>query len=189
MKKLVFKVEPKSPLAKKVTEFWNCYIGKSYKGDDPYYIIEYDDNYKIVDYLAYDDYDFSSKHGDNLFSSSSIPSFIHFPKVIREEMIKRSVSKSPVPFVINLSCSANNGGFRWGEQPEGSDFWFDVIDLKNFDLFYKQFKIKEHESRLSKQESPLRRGSCNNTSGICCRKHKARVTFISPGYQKITGRG
>lgn len=187
MKRLVFKVEPKSPLAKKITEFWDYYIRRGYKGDAPYYIIEYDDNYKIVDYLAYDDY--APKYDDILFDSTSMLSFIHFPKVIREEMIKRSVSKSPVPFVINLTCSTSDGGFRWSDQPEDHDFWFKVIDCRNFDLFYKQFKIKEHESRLSKQESPLRGGSSNITSGICCRKHKARVTVVSLGYQKVTGRG
>jgi hypothetical protein len=59
--------------------------------------------------------------------------------------------------------------------------------IKHF--FEKVFKIKEHESRLSEQESPLRRGSGINTSGICCRKHKARVTVVSPSYKEIFGRG
>jgi hypothetical protein len=58
-----------------------------------------------------------------------------------------------------------------------------------FDLSNYKFKIKSNESRLQEQESPLRRGSGEIVCGICCRKHKPRVTVKSVGYKKVIGRG
>ena len=59
-----------------------------------------------------------------------------------------------------------------------------MFDLKNYKL-----KFKNYESRLQEQESPLRRGSGEIVCGICCRKHKPRVTVKSVGYKKVIGRG
>jgi hypothetical protein len=58
-----------------------------------------------------------------------------------------------------------------------------------FDLSNYKFKIKSNESRLQKQESPLRGGSRELTSGVRCRVNKARVTVSSPGYKEVIGRG
>ena len=58
-----------------------------------------------------------------------------------------------------------------------------------FDLSNYKFKIKSNESRLQEQESPLRGGSGEVKCGICCRKHKPRVTVKSVGYKEVVGRG
>ena len=58
-----------------------------------------------------------------------------------------------------------------------------------FDLSNYKLKIKKHESRLQEQESPLRGGSGEVKCGICCRKHKPRVTVKSVGYKEVVGRG
>ena len=58
-----------------------------------------------------------------------------------------------------------------------------------FDLSNYKFKIKSNESRLQEQESPLRGGSREFTSGVRCRVYKARVAVSSPGYKKVIGRG
>lgn len=60
-----------------------------------------------------------------------------------------------------------------------------MFDLTN----YKHLKTLHNESRLQKQESPLRGGSREFTGGICCRKHKPRVTVKSVSYKKVIGRG
>ena len=60
-----------------------------------------------------------------------------------------------------------------------------MFDLSN----YKQLKTLKNESRLQEQESPLRGGSGEIKCGVCCRKHKPRVTVKSVGYQKVIGRG
>lgn len=189
MGRLVFIVKPNSDEARQVVKFWNGYDKESeYTGDGRKYIIEYDECYCITGYTCDDDYSPSTTK-DHIFHYTDLPSFLSFPKEIRDEMLSRTKYKSPIPFILYLQEDYGGGGFTWSDQIEGSEFWDHVINNRDFDLFYKHFNLKNNESRLSKQESPLRGGSSNITSGICCRKHKARVTVVSLGYKEVTGRG
>ena len=186
MSKIYFKASNDS-IAKKIVAFWNpyCMHINNYIGNGRGYLITYNDTtYEITGYECR-----SPKSGEDARIFEGITPFMEFPTEIKDEMIRRSTSKSPVAFVLCEHAGASNGGFDWSETSEGHDFWSEIIGDHNFDLFYKHFNTKHYESRLSEQESPLRRGSGINTSGICCRKHKARVTVVSPGYKEIFGRG
>ena len=119
-----------------------------------------------------------------------IPPFMALPKDIQKEVILRSRDKSPIPFINNVAVSYYGGGFIWEEEPEGRQFWSDVLEHNNTEVFYSKFKKHlDNESRLQEQESPLRRGSREFTSGVRCRVNRARVEICSPGYQEVSGRG
>ena len=81
------------------------------------------------------------------------------------------------------SCLGFDGRrYTLNGKAEGWSWSSPMFDLTNY-------KIKSNESRLQEQESPLRRGSGEIVCGICCRKHKPRVTVKSVGYKKVIGRG
>ena len=149
-----------------------------------YYCINYDPaTYKITDYCCTG----SSSKVD--FYKDTIPTFMTLPLDIQIEVVKRSKSKSPIPFLQDIAVSSLDGGFAWFDTPEGNDFWNSVLMDGDIDLFYKHFKSKENESRLQEQESPLRGGSGEIKCGLCRRKHKPRVEIKPIGYKKVVGRG
>ena len=149
-----------------------------------WYYIDYDpETLEITDYRCQADPPSSSSYKDIL------PPFMNLPLDIQVEMVSRARYNSPVPFLLNVSNDYSNGGFNWDDTPEGWDFWNKVLNEGDTDLFYKQFKSKQHESRLFEQESPLRRGSREFTSGVRSRVNKARVTVSSLGYKEVVGRG
>jgi hypothetical protein len=149
-----------------------------------YYFIDYDPaTYKITNYGCAD----SPSNVD--FRENTIPLFMTLPLDIQMEVVKRSKSNSPIPFLRDIAVSTPDGGFAWCDTPEGNDFWNRVLIDGDIDLFYKQFKSKENESRLQEQENPLRGGSGEIKCGLCCRKHKPRVEINSIGYKKVVGRG
>ena len=151
---------------------------------DSYYYIDYDPKtFQIKDYLWAD-----NPEGDVIIKDI-LPPFMNLPLDIQIEVVGRSRYNSPIPFLINMHNDFSRGGFNWDDTPEGWDFWNKVLNEGDTDLFYKQFKSKQHESRLFEQESPLRGGSREFTSGIRSRVNKARVTVSSPGYKKVIGRG
>lgn len=178
--------------AKKVVNFWNPYckgftpMSGLINGSNTYYIIKYDLHNRIESYICMDNVD---TEGAIVYNKDNWPRFMSFPQEIRDVMIEKSIDRSPIPFILDLTAGDTDGGFTWSYTVEGTDFWSDVIENKNFSRFYNYFNIKKDESRLFEQESPLRRGSGDITSGVCCRKHKARVTIISPCYQEVIGRG
>lgn len=47
----------------------------------------------------------------------------------------------------------SQGGFNWGETPEKSDFWYEVIINKNFDVFFEEYPKQKH---LSEEEEVLK---------------------------------
>ena len=151
---------------------------------DSYYFIDYDPaTYKITNYGCAD----SPRSVDHYYDT--IPVFMTLPLDIQIEVVKKSKSKSPIPFLQDIAVSSLDGGFAWFDTPEGNDFWNSVLMDGDIDLFYKHFKSKENESRLQEQESPLRGGSGEIKCGLCCRKHKPRVEVKSVGYKKVVGRG
>lgn len=188
MRRLAFRVNGN---AKQIAEALNWYTegrglykmnGNAKEGS--HYILDYDDNsYNILAYECEDEPSGVYRYFTN------IPAFMTFPREVQKKMIERSMKGSPIPFILEVSASNSNGGFSWTETPEGRDFWSSVINNRNFELFNNYFKTKEYESRLQEQESPLRGGSGEVKCGICCRKHKPRVTVKSVGYKEVIGRG
>lgn len=151
---------------------------------DNYYCIDYDPKtYKIIDYICVE------SPGGDIIEKDTLPPFMNLPLDIQIEVVSRSRDNSPIPFLMNICNDFNHGGFDWDSTPEGWDFWSDVLSKGDTDLFYKQFKSKQHESRLQEQESPLRGGSREFTSGVRSRVNKARVTVKSIGYKEVVGRG
>ena len=149
-----------------------------------YYYIDYNPGtYKITNYNCED----SPSNVD--FYKEIIPTFMQLPLDIQIEIVNRSRCKSFIPFLNDVCLSESGGGFDWSNTPEGWEFWNKVLNNGDTDLFYKQFNLKDNESRLQEQESPLRRGSREFTSGVRCRVNKARVTVSSPGYKEVIGRG
>ena len=152
--------------------------------ENNYYCIEYNPKtYKITDYVCTE-----YLRGDEI-KKDTLPPFMDLPLDIQIEVVSRSGSKSPIPFLREVSACDSGGGFDWDDTPEGGDFWHSVLAEGDIDLFYKQFKSKQHESRLFEQESPLRGGSREFTSGVRSRVNKARVTVSSLGYKEVVGRG
>ena len=149
-----------------------------------YYYIDYDPaTYKIINYCC----EASPNNVD--FYNDTIPTFMTLPLDIQIEVVKRSKSNSPVPFLKDIYAGSSDGGFIWRDTPEGHEFWESILEDDDIDLFYDHFKSKKHESRLQEQESPLRGGSGEIKCGLCCRKHKPRVEVKSVGYKKVIGRG
>lgn len=68
-----------------------------------------------------------------------VPVFISFPFEIQKMMVEKSSSKSCIPFLRSICVMESGGGFNWANTEEGSDFWDEVIDYKNFDIFFKKY--------------------------------------------------
>ena len=66
-----------------------------------------------------------------------------FPPEVVEKMLERQVeqgNKRDVSVFEGWSCqSKDNGGFRWSDTIEGSNFWMQVIDKKDFRLFFREY--------------------------------------------------
>lgn len=70
-----------------------------------------------------------------------------FPVEIVERMLECQVeqgNKRDVSiFEKNIYQTTKNGGFNWWETNDGEDFWNDVINNKNFALFFERYPKKE----------------------------------------------
>ena len=42
-------------------------------------------------------------------------------------------------FQNNISSNYDEGGFDWLETPEGYNFWWDVINERDFNLFFEKY--------------------------------------------------
>jgi hypothetical protein len=42
-------------------------------------------------------------------------------------------------FELDTTAAGYEGGFRWADSAEGQDFWQEVIDERNFDLFFERY--------------------------------------------------
>ena len=90
------------------------------------------------------------------------------------------------------SSYLGNDGFEYTlEEDELGYAWSSpMFDLTKLNTKHSKFKKHlDNESRLQEQESPLRRGSREFTSGVRCRVNRARIKICSPGYQEVSGRG
>ena len=66
-----------------------------------------------------------------------------FPVEVVEKMLERQVEqgnpKDVSVFEKNRTEDKSEGGFDWWVTPEGDDFWYMVIDMEDFDFFFKRY--------------------------------------------------
>lgn len=66
-----------------------------------------------------------------------------FPIEIVQKMVERQyeqIGKCNVSiFQLYKRVDNNHGGFLWVKTVEGHDFWSDIIDHSNFDVFFKKY--------------------------------------------------
>lgn len=69
-----------------------------------------------------------------------------FPIEIVQKMVDYQVEQGNAPdvvtFQMNCFMSKDYGGFDWDKTDEDSDFWRKIIDLNDFDLFFKKYPKK-----------------------------------------------
>ena len=69
-----------------------------------------------------------------------------FPIETVQKMIERQVeqgNKADVSvFQKNCCATKEHYGFNWWETIEGVDFWSDVLDFINFDVFFEKYPKK-----------------------------------------------
>lgn len=150
-----------------------------------------DDTFKIMDFWYDEDWLLPAKLfdvGDKVTIKKNLSDMPKFPHGLTAAMerfegmgatIKRIFPESSQNIEVLGQCAY----FYHIDLDEDRFAWPScAFDLSNY-------KTQNNESRLQEQESPLRRGSGEVKCGICCRKHKPRVTILPLSYQKVTGRG
>jgi len=73
--------------------------------------------------------------------------FDKLPKEIQEKMLEKQLEQGnkidPYVFRQDIFNDKVNRGFDWDKTKEGSEFWADVLDLKNFDVFFEKYPKKK----------------------------------------------
>lgn len=69
-----------------------------------------------------------------------------FPIEIAQKMVDYQVEQGNAPDVVtfqrNCFMSKDYGGVDWDKTDEGTDFWYNVIDLNDFELYFKKYPKK-----------------------------------------------
>lgn len=107
-----------------------------------------------------------------------------FPIEVVEKMIEEQVKQGNYPnvkvFQKNATADAENGGFSWFICEDDYDFWLEVIDGDNFDLFFEKYPKKPNLvyivgdseigrdiiKTLEKYGGINRHNYCGNTDGV-----------------------
>jgi hypothetical protein len=107
-----------------------------------------------------------------------------FPIEVVEKMIEEQVKQGNCPnvkvFQKNATADAVEGGFSWFNCEEDYDFWLEVIDGDNFDLFFEKYPKKPNLvyivgdseigrdiiKTLEKYGGINRHNYCGNTDGV-----------------------
>ena len=80
--------------------------------------------------------------------SDLVGDIANFPIEVVEKMIEEQVAQGNCPnveiFQKNVSADANDDGFTWGRTDDGEDFWLDIIDNDNFDLFFEKYPKRKN---------------------------------------------
>ena len=75
----------------------------------------------------------------------------NFPIEVVVKMIEEQVKQGNCPnvevFQNYASADTADGGFNWKDTEDGDDFWMEVIDDGNFDLFFEKYP-KENKANL-----------------------------------------
>lgn len=79
----------------------------------------------------------------------NIPRFLQLPKEIQSKMVNHSISKSPIPFLKDITALDEEGGFYWSDSPEGLHFWEEVILKSNFAVFYEKYPLISRTDALT----------------------------------------
>jgi hypothetical protein len=71
-----------------------------------------------------------------------------YPIEVVEKMIEEQIKQGNCPnvavFQNDVSACAGDGGFDWSDTKDGDDFWVEVLDGGNFDLFFKKYPKKNN---------------------------------------------
>lgn len=71
-----------------------------------------------------------------------------FPIEVVEKMIEEQIKQGNRPNVEVFQHYANtdtaDGGFNWGDTKDGMEFWIEVIDGGNFELFFEKYPKKNN---------------------------------------------
>jgi hypothetical protein len=75
---------------------------------------------------------------------SDLVGFIkNFPIEVVEKMIEEQVKQGNCPnvevFQKYITADVDDGGFAWNQTEDGVEFWIEIIDGGNFDLFFKKY--------------------------------------------------
>ena len=69
-----------------------------------------------------------------------------FPIEVVEKMVEEQVKQGNCPnvkvFQDDLGACAGDDGFTWSKTNDGEEFWIEIIDGGNFDLFFKKYPKK-----------------------------------------------
>jgi hypothetical protein len=69
-----------------------------------------------------------------------------YPIEVVEKMIEEQIKQGNCPNVEVFQRYANadtaDGGFNWSDTKDGDDFWMEVIDDGNFELFFEKYPKK-----------------------------------------------
>ena len=69
-----------------------------------------------------------------------------FPIEVVEKMIEEQVKQGNCPnvevFQKYISADAGDDGFSWCQTDDGAEFWIEVLEGGNFDLFFKKYPKK-----------------------------------------------
>lgn len=81
-----------------------------------------------------------------------------FPKEVVDLMLERQFEQTEkrdiTVFEADEFSVVVDGGFYWGDTIEGYDFWKEVVEDRNFDVFFERYPKKESEQV---QEQPTTR--------------------------------
>lgn len=128
------------------------------------------------------------KPGDKVVIRKNLKDIPFFPFGLVSEMRKLEGITCTIKSVVSTDTEKHIGfdGYNYGLAED--EFYFSWPSVA-FDLSNYKLKNKNYESRLQEQESPLRGGSREVSSRICCRINRARVEISTLGYKKVIGRG
>ncbi|MGL5981512.1 MAG: hypothetical protein ACRCZY_11700 [Phocaeicola sp.] len=84
-----------------------------------------------------------------------------FPIEVVQRMCECQVEQgnefNPYVFVVCERYVSDKGGFHWARTTEDYEFWEEVIDSKNFDLFFEKYPKQEAEQKQeTKMETELK---------------------------------
>lgn len=82
----------------------------------------------------------------NVEQSDLVGNIKDFPIEVVDKMIEEQVKQGNCPNVEVFQRYANadtaDGGFNWSDTKDGDDFWMEVIDDGNFELFFEKYPKK-----------------------------------------------
>lgn len=124
-----------------------------------------------------------------------------FPIDVVKEMLVRQYDQTKKVdiriFQQDNSADAEQGGFMWVDTDERVDFWYEVIENKDFDLFYTIFPKNnptnnlinkdENETKLQRRKTVTSYGIIPRGGSICGKRSRTSITCGCISYSKVVG--